>query len=161
MGFSSNSSKSNQQSTQSSESKNQAYPFLQDQLGGEVSGVAGTNNAIRNLLGLNGKVGVDEGFSTFKNSAGYDFIKDEGIKGITSNNATKGLLNSGSTLKAVSGFSSNLANNFLEKYLSSLFNLSGSGLQAGSILSSAGNTANSQGNSSGSSTGSGFGFNLK
>jgi hypothetical protein len=160
MGFGKSSQRSNNTSQQTSESRNQAYPFIQEQLGGEVANVGRGSNAIANLLGLNGAAGQDEGFNRFKQSSGYNFIQDEGIKGITGSMASKGLLGSGSALKAVSGYSSNLASSFLNNYLQQLGNLSNTGLQAGQLITSAGNTANSQGTSSGSSRGSSTNFTL-
>ena len=154
MGFGHSSQSSNNQSQQSSQSLNQAYPFLQGALGSEVSNVGAGTNAIKALLGLTGDTGQKAAFDTFRNSSGYNFARDQGIEGITGSQAAKGLLNSGSTLKAITNFSSNLANNFLDKYLSSLSGVSNTGLQAAQILSGAGNTANSQGTSIGTSKGS-------
>ena len=160
MGFGKSKQKSNNESQQTSQSFNQAYPFLQEQLGGQVGNVGRGTNAIANLLGLNGATGQDEGFQRFKDSSGYNFIQSEGIKGIEGSLASKGLLNSGSALKAIAGYSSNLASNFLNSYLSQLMGLSNTGIQAGQIISSAGNTANSQGTSFGSSSGSSFNASL-
>lgn len=154
MGFGSSHQSSNNQSQQTSQSLNQAYPFLKDVLGGQVSNAGKGSSAIADLLGLNGNTGQSDAFNQFKDSSGYNFIQNEGIKGITGSNAAKGLLNSGSTLKGISQYSNNLANNFLNSYLSNLMGLSNTGIQAGQILASAGSTANSQGTSFGNSNGS-------
>ena len=153
MGFSSSKQSSNQQSTSSSNSNNQAYPFLQNAFGAQTGYAASGNNAIASLLGLNGDTGQNQAFENFKNSSGYNFIRDEGMKGINANNASRGLLGSGSALKALTGYNSNLANSFLNSYIGNLFNLSNAGLGAGQLLSSAGNTAQSQSNSFGTSRG--------
>ena len=160
MGFGSSKQKSENSSQQTSQSYNQAYPFLQSALGDQVSNVGKGSSAIASLLGLNGS---DEGinaFNTFKDSSGYKFIRDEGVKGITGSMAAKGLLGSGSALKAISQYSTNLASNFLNNYLSNLMGLSNTGVQAGQILASAGNTANSQGTSYGTSRGKSTNFSL-
>lgn len=160
MGFSKSKQKSENSSQQTSQSFNQAYPFLQGALGDQVGNAGRGSSAIASLLGLNGS---DEGinaFNQFKDSSSYNFIQDEGVKGITGSMAAKGLLGSGSALKAISNYSSNLASNFLNSYLSNLMGLSNTGIQAGQILASAGNTANSQGTSYGTSSGSSFGASL-
>lgn len=160
MGFSSSKQSSQNQSQQTSQSYNQAYPLLQSALGDQVSNAGVGNSAIASLLGLNGSDEGSKAFQTFKDSSGYDFIQSEGIRGINSNNAAKGLLGSGSALKAISNYSSNLASNFLNNYLSNLMGLSNTGIQAGQILASAGSTANSQGTSYGTSSGKSTNFSL-
>ena len=160
MGFGSSRQKSENRSQQTSESRNQAYPFLQQALGSQISNVGTGTNAIANLLGLNGTTGQDEGFQRFKDSSGYNFIQDQGVRGITGSMAARGLLGSGSTLKAISNYSSNLASNFLNNYLSNLMGLSNSGIQAAQVLSSAGNTSNSQGTSFGQSSSRSTNFSL-
>lgn len=159
MGFGSSQQSSQNQSQQTSQSYNQAYPFLQGALGGQVSNVGKGSNAIASLLGLNGSADTS-GLDNYLNSANYNFTRDQGIKGITSSNAAKGLLGSGSALKAITDYSSNLASTYLDKYLSNLMGLSNTGIQAGQVLASAGNTANSQGTSYGNSSGSSFNASL-
>ena len=160
MGFGSSRQQSQNQSQQTSQSLNQAYPFLQSSLGSEVSNVGRGSSAIASLLWLNGSDAGAAAFNQFRDSSGYNFIRDEGIRGITSSNAAKGLLNSGSTLTSIANYSSNLANNYLNSYLSNLTGLSNTGLQAGQILSGAGNTANSQGTSAGTSSGRSSNFSI-
>lgn len=160
MGFGSSRHNSQNQSQQTSESRNQAYPFLQSALGDQVGNAGVGSRAIASLLGLSGSDAQDAGFQKFKDSSGYNFIQDEGIRGITASNAAKGLLGSGSALREITKFNSNLASNFLNSYLSNLMGLSNTGIQAGQILASAGNTANSQGTSYGTSTGKSTNFSL-
>jgi hypothetical protein len=162
MGFSANKSKnsSTQQSQSVSQSGNQAYNYLQSAYAPAVTQGTTASNAIANLLGLNGQQGQDAGFQTFKDSSGYNFMQDEGVRGIEAGNASKGLLGSGSALKAITGYSSNLAKSFLDSYLSNLGGLANNGLQAGNIIGGAGNVSNSNSNSSGQSKGSSFGLSL-
>lgn len=160
MGFSSSKQKSENSSQQTSQSYNQAYPLLQSALGDQVGNASKGSSAIASLLGLSGSDEGTKAFNQFKDSSGYNFILNEGIKGITGSNAAKGLLSSGSTLKGISQYSSNLASSFLNNYLSSLMGLSNTGIQAGQILASAGSTANSQGTSYGKSSGSSFNASL-
>lgn len=160
MGFGSSKQSSNQQSQQTSQSYNQAYPFLQGALGGQVGNVEKGTSALTSLLGLSGSDEGTRAFNTFKDSSGYNFVRDEGIKGIEGSMAAKGLLGSGANLRAISGYSSNLANNYLDKYLQSLLGLSTSGIDAAQVLAAAGNTASSQGTSFGTSSGSSKQFSL-
>lgn len=156
MGFGVSKQKSENSSQQTSNSFNQAYPFLQGALGDQVGNVGKGTSAIASLLGLGGNEDQTAAFNQFKDSSGYNFILDEGVRGITGSNAARGLLGSGSTLKGISQYSSNLANGFLNSYLSNLLGLSNTGIQAAQVLSTAGNTANSQGTSYGNSEGSSF-----
>lgn len=160
MGFGKSKQSSQNQSQQTSESKNQAYPFLQSALGDQVGNAGVGSSAIASLLGLNGSDAGTNAFNQFKDSSSYNFVRDEGVKGIEGSMAAKGLLGSGSALKAISNYSSNLASNFLNNYLSNLMGLSNTGIQAGQILASAGSTANSQGTSYGTSTGKSTNFSL-
>lgn len=161
MGSSHSSQSSNSQSAGSSASFNQAYPSLQASLGGQTAYTGQSNNVIANLLGLNGASGSQAGLNSYLGSSGYNFTKDQGLEGINSNNAAKGLLGSGSALKGIQSYGSNLANTYLNGYLTNLTGLSNSGLSAGSVLSGAGNTANSQTQSTGTSKGSGSSISLK
>ena len=159
MGFGSSSQKSTNESQQTSRSYNQAYPFLQGALGDQVGNTGKATSVIASLLGLGGD-GGRQGLDTFLNSSNYQFTRDQGVSGIIANSAAKGLLGSGSALRSITDYSSNLASSYLDRYLSSLFGLSNTGIQAGQILASAGNTANSQGTSYGTSTGTSTNFGL-
>lgn len=159
MGFSSSKQSSQNQSQQTSESRNQAYPFLQSALGDQVGNTGKATSVISSLLGLGGDDGK-AGLDAFLKSSNYNFTRDQGIEGIQASNAAKGLLGSGSALKGITNYSSNLASTFLNNYLSNLMGLSNTGLQAGQILASAGNTASSQGTSYGTSSGRSTSFSL-
>jgi hypothetical protein len=160
MGFSKSKEKSANTSQETSQSLNQAFPFLQSTLGGQVGNVEKGTNIISSLLGINGSTAGADAFNSFRNNSSYNFNRDEGINGITANKATRGLLNSGSTLKAVTNYSSKLADNFLNSYLANIMGLSNTGIQAGQILAGAGNTSNAQGTSSGTATRSSLGANF-
>lgn len=160
MGFGSSKSKSNNTSQQTSSSSNTALPFLQQQLGGQVSQSNDASNMIRNLLGLSGGTAGADAFNTYKDSAGYDFIKSEGLKDITAGAASKGLLQSGSALKAIQDRSTSLASTFLGDYLSRLTGQVGAGHNAAGIIAGAGNTSSSSGSSVGSSSNKSMNFNF-
>ena len=160
MGFLKSKSKSKQSSQATSESKNQAYPWIQDNYGGTgANAYRQSTDAISSLLGLNGIQGQDEGFQKFLDSSGYKFNLDTGSKAITGNAAASGLLNSGATAKRLTQYGQELGKNYFSNYLGQLFGLQQSGLGAGQLVSGAGNTAQSQSTSEGmsqSSDGSGI-----
>jgi hypothetical protein len=160
MGMSSGDSQSSNQSTSTSSSLNQAYPSVSNSLTGTMDQTGKASNAIASLLGLNGPADTS-GLSSFLNSSNYNFTRDQGIAGINANNASKGLLASGSALRGITDYSSNLASTYLDKYLSNLSGLAGTGISAAQTISGAGNTANSQSNSYGTSSGSNSSVQLK
>lgn len=143
-------------STSHSESGNQAYPWLQQQYGGQVGTGLGANNAIANLLGLGDSQAGADAFNAYKNSAGYQSALTAGTDAIMGNKAAGGLLQSGSALRGISRFGSDLASQYYDKYLNNLLGLSNQGLQAGSLISGAGqySKSDSSSQSTGSSTGS-------
>lgn len=139
-----------QYSNQSQSSQiNQAYPFLQSILSPTVGTGTQAGSAIANMLGLNGPQGQSTGFQNWQNSTGYQFGLDQGVQSITGNAATQGLLNSGSTLKALQTYGQNYANTQYGNYVNQLQGLLGSGIQAGNTIGSAGNTFNSSSSGSG------------
>lgn len=122
----------------SQSSNNQAYPMLSTALGGTVGNGTGAGNQIANMLGLNGTPAQNRGFTNWQNSTGYQFGLDQGQQSITGNAATQGLLNSGGNEKAIQTYGQNYANTQYGNYVSQLQGLLGSGLQAGSVISGAG-----------------------
>jgi len=150
---------SQQHQSSSSLSENQAYPYLQGALGKNVSNGSGAGNQIADMLGLNGASSQNQGFNNWRNSTGYQFGLDQGVNSITGNAATSGLLNSGSTLKALDTYGQNYANTQYGNYTGMLQNLLNSGNQSAGIIGSAGgkSISNSLGSSS-SNTGGLGGF---
>jgi hypothetical protein len=129
-------------STQKSESKNLAYPYLQNAYGGQVSAGTGANDLVSRLL--TGGQGAGQAFDTYKNSTGYQNVLDGGSRAITGNAASRGLLSSGSTLKALNNYGQDTAKSYFNKYLQQLLGLSGQGLQAGGLIGNAGQVSSQQ-----------------
>lgn len=77
------------------------------------------------------------GFQNYLNSTGYNFRLGEGIRGITANNAQRGLLNSGATLKASQRYGQNLASGEFNNYLGQVGTVADRGLQAGGVIGNA------------------------
>lgn len=145
-------SNSEQSSKSSSNSYNQAYPYLQGALSGTVANGTGAGNQIAGMLGLGGGDAQNAAFDNWRKSTGYQFGLNQGMDSITGNAATQGLLNSGSTLKALNTYGQNYANTQYQNYLNPLQNLLSSGLQGAGILGSAGNVSQAQSQSQGNSS---------
>jgi hypothetical protein len=136
-----------------SSSKNKAYDYLMGAFSPTVSQGTGAFGSIADLLGQNGGTigengigtgAAGQGFSNYLNSTGYNFMRDQGSQAITNNNAAKGLLNSGSTLKALSNYGQNMGANYFQNYLSNLAGLGSAGLQAGGLIGNAGQVSKSK-----------------
>lgn len=129
--------------TATSQSSNQAYPYLQNALSGNVGNGGAAGNQMANMLGLNGAQGQNQGFQNFQNSTGYQFGLNQGLGSITGNAATSGLLNSGGTLKAMDTYGQNYANTQYGNYMGQLQGLLGAGNQSAGVIGSAGQQSTS------------------
>lgn len=133
---------------QKSTSSNQAFGTLNTAFS-PVLGATGTGaSALQNLLGLGGDPSAQNAaFQTFRDSTGYQDQMRAGQEAITGSAAARGLLNSGSTAKALTQFGQGLADQSFNSYLDNLLKYSNIGLQAGSVLGGAGQTQQSSGKS--------------
>jgi hypothetical protein len=129
----------------SNSSSNQNYGNAVNQLNPIAGQASSAANAIAALLGNGGTAAQQAGFNNFKNSSGYNFDLSQGSQAITGNAAANGLLNSGSTLKALSNYGQNTANNFLNQYLQQQSGLASLGIGAVSAENGAGNTSQGSG----------------
>lgn len=77
------------------------------------------------------------GFQNYLNSTGYQFQLGEGQRAIASSNATKGLLNSGATLKALNKYGQGVASQSFNNYLGQLGDVANRGLTAGNAIGGA------------------------
>jgi hypothetical protein len=69
--------------------------------------------------------------SILRNTPGYQWQVGQGQDAILNRASSLGGVNSGATLKALSDYTSNQADSTYQQYLQSLFNLSGTGVNAG------------------------------
>jgi hypothetical protein len=129
-------------SNSSQSSSNQNYGNASSNLGSTVGQTGDAASAISALLGNGGTAAQQAGFNNYKNSSGYNFALQQGENAITGSAAAKGLLNSGSTLKALSNYGQNTANNFLQQYIQNQSGLAGLGIQANNSINGAGQTSN-------------------
>lgn len=102
-----------------------------------------STNFIGDLLGI-GKGTAKEGFEGYKDMAGYAPALRDMQSGIVGGAAAKGLLNSGSTQKALLKGGAELDQSTFGNFMQYLAGLSGIGLQAGQTVAGAGNVQNTQ-----------------
>lgn len=140
-------------SKSSSTSSNQAYPFLQNALGGSVGTGTSAMGALGDFLGLGGADGTASagaGLQNYMNTTGFQNLLDTSTKAITGSAAAKGLFQSGATGKAINANAQNLAEQSAQNYLGNLSSLAGLGINAANTIGGAGqqSSSTSSGNSS-------------
>jgi hypothetical protein len=142
---------------QSSESGNNAYPFIMQNYGTSGAGAFnGGLSALEGLLGIGGdpaasKAAVDQ----FWKSTGGDFLLNQGVDAINSNMYARGLGKSGAAMKGLEEFRQGLASTKLNDLIQNYLGISKLGLGAGSLVADAGQY--SKGTSSGGSSTGGLG----
>jgi hypothetical protein len=91
--------------------------------------------------------GQDEAFQKWLGSSDYKFTTDAGLNAINHNMASKGLLNSGSTLKAITQFGQDNAQQYRNNYMNQLMGSAGLGAGVlGNLMGSNQNMASAYGN---------------
>lgn len=110
---------------------------------------AGLRSTQAALLGQGGDpAAAKTAFSNYLGSTGYNFQMDQGSRAITGGAASRGLLQSGGTAKALTSFGQNLGSNYFSKYMGQLGDLNGqdqSAVQSGQSAVSAAGAAGSAG----------------
>lgn len=84
-----------------------------------------------NYMGILNGTDNGAGFETYKNSTGYQNIFDEAMRGVSSNNAARGLLASGSTVRGLADRAGQLGQQNFSNYLQQILQGSQTGLQGG------------------------------
>ena len=88
-----------------------------------------------------------DAFNTYKNSTGYNWRFNEGMRSLNNGLASAGMLKSGSAMKSALNYGQGIASAEFGNYLNALGNQQGVGVTAGSALAGVGqNYANSLGN---------------
>lgn len=107
-------------------------------------------SSLAQLLGIGGGSGAGTGTgsgtgpntsaleTTLRNYPGYQFSFDEGLRALNQSGASRGLLNSSSTIRNATQFGQGMASSVLGDYLSRLSSISGLGENAGSITGTTG-----------------------
>jgi hypothetical protein len=95
-----------------------------------------------------------DAFNTFKNNTGFNELLSEGVDGIEASQSSRGLLNSGASLKGIEKFRMGLTNQYVQQFLDNLFKQQAGAMQAGSIITGAGQRSSSTSNATSTSKGS-------
>lgn len=121
--------------------------------GGQMNQGVGATNFLAQLLGVSQPTmdrvggglnqiaeagGADAGYQNYLQRAGFAPAMRQLSQGITGQGAAAGLLNSGSTAKALQTRGAELNNQFFNNYMQQLAGLSGLGLQAGGLVANTG-----------------------
>lgn len=121
------------------ESKNLAYPFINETYSPQATGGVNAFNTLGSALGIGGNfAGQQQAYDNFLNNSGYGYMMDQAMRGVQNSNAGRYLLRSGDTLKALQDRSTNIGKTYFGNYLDRLGQLSQLGLGAGSLISGAG-----------------------
>lgn len=147
-------------SKQKQSSENRAFGPISQAFTPALGYTTQGGNALAALLGLTGGGDQAAAAANFRNTPGYQFQLQEGSKAITGNAAARGLLNSGSTAKALQKYGQGLADSTYQQYIQNLLGLGGLGTQAGSVLASSGSTSQGGGSSNNGGLGKAIGFGL-
>jgi hypothetical protein len=106
-------------------------PFIE---GGDLA-----DSELQGFLGLGGDpAAASAAFQKYLDSTGYQFARDQGLNAVTSDKAVAGLLDSGSTLKALDAYGTGLARQYGQQYAGDLQNLVGTGAGAANALAGQG-----------------------
>lgn len=90
------------------------------------TGATDTQNQEAQLLGTQPVTDQTKtAFNNYLNSTGYNFNMKQGTSAITGSAAARGLLNSGSTAKALTGYGEGLGSSYFGNYLGQLNTLNG------------------------------------
>lgn len=131
-----------------SSSQNVNNGLITSDYGGQVQQGTNANNFLSALLTGNGDTaGATAGYNNYLQNAGYAGAMKQLSQNLTGQGAASGLLNSGSTTKALANYGTQLNSQYYNNYLQQLSGLSGLGTQAGSLIANTGNTSSSKGGS--------------
>lgn len=116
--------------------------------GGQMQNGVGASNYLSALLtGQGNTAGANAGYQNYLQQAGYAPAMKQLAQGITGQGAASGILNSGTTAKALQSRGADLNQSFYNNYLQQLSGLSSQGLQAGGLVAGTGQTSSSTGGS--------------
>ncbi len=111
--------------------KGLAQPYI------DRGNAAGTE--LSGFLGLGGDPAASQkALDTYLGSTGYQFNFNQGQDAVATSKAASGMLNSGSTLKALDEFGTGLADQYGQQYVGNLQNLTDTGQKAVNSLTGAG-----------------------
>lgn len=126
----------------------QAGNFLGNLLGtsgGAVGSAAGQIGQGANQIAQAG--GAQAGYQNYLQNAGYAPAMRQLSQGVTGQGAAAGILNSGTTARALQSRGADLNHQFFDNYLQQLSGQQNAGLQAGGLVANAGQKSTSTGGS--------------
>lgn len=85
---------------------------------------------LADLFGSNGQPAQASSFENFRNTPGYNFVRDQGIKALDASAARKGQLVSGNQYKALTDYGSGLADTTFQQYVNNLKGQADQGISA-------------------------------
>lgn len=116
-----------------------ATNYLAQMLGVSPGGVAGVANGIGTAAnGIAAAGGAQQGYNNYLQQAGYAPAMREMTRGTVGMQAAGGMLNSGSTSRALQSRGAEINQGYYNNYMQQLAGLSGLGLQAGGLVANAG-----------------------
>lgn len=116
--------------TSTSSSGNKAWDFLSGELSPAITSGVNNLSQLSEILG--------RGFGDYKKNAGFDFQLNKGTRDISGSAAARGLLNSGSTAKALAKYETDLGSTMYNNWLDRLGGTAQTGLNAAGALTGAG-----------------------
>lgn len=141
------------QAKSSSTSENVNNKLITSTYGGQMTQGTGANNVLSSLLTGGGDTGAaNAGYQGYLANAGYAPAMRQMSQAVTGQGAAAGLLNSGATAGALQKRGTELNQGFFNNYLQQLAGLSGLGLQAGGLVTNAGQKNESTSKGGGPST---------
>ena len=130
--------------TQSSTSLNTNNDYIKSAYGGTVGAGTGATNFLQSLLtGQGDTAAANGGYQNYLQNAGYAPAMRQLAQGVTGQGAAAGILNSGTTAKALQSRGAELNQGFFNNYLQNLSGLAGQGLQAGGLIANTGQKSTS------------------
>jgi hypothetical protein len=111
-----------------------------------LQGGANASNEMQGLLGIGGDPNAaNKAFNNFLGSTNYKFQLGQGLNAVSGNQAAKGMLDSGSTLKALNNYGQGMAGNALQGYMTNLGNVGTQGIDMAKTIGAAGSQAGQAG----------------
>ena len=132
-----------------SESGNQFADQLNSQFSGFIDQGSGAVGALGSLLGLGSPEAGQQALDQWWNSSGGQFLLNQGAEDVDAFYRSRGLANSGATIKGIEDWRSNLASTQFGQATDNLTQLAGLGLGAGNVISGAGRESESSDSSGG------------
>jgi hypothetical protein len=123
---------------ETSSSGNQAYGEINSAFSPNFGFTNQAGSMLSNLLGIGGGPAQTDALNNFANSGGMQFLRDQGNNQIDSNQAAKGLLQSGDTLKELDKYGQGLGSTYLNSFMQHLGTLGQLGLGSGALVADAG-----------------------